>query len=297
MLLGQAIRDFETQLRANQRSPHTISSYLRDLGEFRAWLATERVPTDVRRLSSSTLCRFATARCATETADGRRKRQASVDKIKMSLRAFFRFLLDAGELSTNPARVLKFRRDHRVPELLTDEERDRLRQALDRTSGWRGTRDAAILALLLGTGIRLSSLVALDAADVHFAERVVLLRRLKGGGEVRKGLSEAVRQRLTAWLAARALLGSTSPALLVSTQRRRLCRRQVQAIIGRRLREAGIARRVTAHGLRHTFATALYRKTKDILLVQRALDHRSIASTLVYARVADEQVAAAVAGM
>ncbi len=296
MRLDRTIRDFETQLHANQRSPHTVSSYLRDLGKFRGWLATGAA-TDVRRLDAATLCRFATARCVTETADGRRKRPASVDKMKMSLRAFFRFLCDAGEISTNPARVLKYRRDNRVPEVLSDDDRDQLWQALDRAGGWRGSRDAAIMALLLGTGMRLSSLVALDAADLRFDERVVLLRRLKGGGETRKALSEASRQRLAAWLAARAVLNSASPALFLSGQRRRLCPRQIQVIVGRRLREAGIGRRITAHGLRHTFATALYRKTKDILLVQRALDHRSIASTLVYARVADETVAAAVAAL
>jgi integrase/recombinase XerC len=297
MKLDVAIREFETQLRANQRSPHTVSSYLRDLREFRAWLAAERGSDDVRRLDATALCRFATARCVTHSDDGRPKRPASVDKVKMSLRAFFRYLADAGVIATNPARVLKYRRDHRVPEVLSDLERERLRQVLAKTAGWRGVRDAAILALLLGTGMRLASLVALDADDLRLDERAVLVRRLKGGGEVRKALSEAVKQRLAAWLAARTSLGSTSPALLVSAQRRRLSSRQVQVIVQKRLRQAGIERSLTVHGLRHDFASRLYAKTKDLLLVQRAMDHRSVASTLVYARVGDEQVAAAVAGL
>lgn len=297
MDLDQAIRDFETQLRANQRSPHTISSYLRDLGEFRGWLAGQRGADDVRRLDAAALCRFATSRCVTHAEDGRPKRAASIDKVKMSLRAFFRYLLDAGVISTNPARVLKYRRDHRVLEVLSDVERERLRSVLARVEGWRGVRDAALVALLLGTGMRLANLVGLDACDVRLEERVVLIRRLKGGGEVRKALSEAVRQRLAAWLAARDPLGSTSSALFVSGQRRRLSSRQVQVIVQKRLGEAGIERRLTVHGLRHSFATALYARTKDLLLVQRAMDHRSVASTLVYARVADDRVAEAVAAM
>lgn len=297
MQLDRAIRDFETQLRANQRSPHTVSSYLRDLGEFRKWLAKERLPDHVRRLDAATLCRFATARGVTHTGDGRPKRAASIDKVKMSLRAFFRYLCDAGVISTNPARVLKYRRDHRVPEVLSDLERERLRDVLAKAAGWRGVRDAAILAVLLGTGMRLANLVALDAGDVRFDERAVLLRRLKGGGEVRKALPEVVRQRLAAWLDARASIGAASPALFVSGQRGRLSSRQVQVIVRKALASAGIERRLTVHGLRHSFATALYAKTKDLLLVQRAMDHRSVASTLVYARVADERVAEAVAGM
>jgi integrase/recombinase XerC len=297
MQFDQAIRDFEVQLRANQRSPHTVSSYLRDLGEFCEWLAAEGGPTDPCHLDAATLCRFATARCVTHAADGRPKRPASIDKAKMSLRAFFRYLADSGVIANNPARVLKFRRSHRVPEVLTDVERDRLRRALDSANRRRGARDGALLALLLGTGMRLGSVVALDAADVRLSEGAVVVQRLKGGGEARKALSEAVRGRMAAWMAVRATLGAPTKALFVSARRARLSPRQVQNIVQRRLREAGIVRRVTAHGLRHTFATALYTKTQDILLVQRAMDHASIASTLVYARVADEQVAEAVAAL
>jgi integrase/recombinase XerC len=220
-----------------------------------------------------------------------------VDKVKMSLRALFRYLVDAGEIGTNPARVLKYRRDHRVPEVLSDLERERLRAVLAKAAGWRGARDAALVALLVGTGMRLASLVALDADDLRLEQRAVLLRRLKGGGEGRKALSDAVRKRIATWLQLRAALKTACPALFVSAQRGRLCSRQIQVIVQRRLREAGIVRRLTAHGLRHSFATALYARTKDILLVQRAMDHRSVSSTLVYARVADERVAEAVAAM
>ncbi len=297
MTLDQAMRDFETQLRANQRSPHTVSSYLRDIQEFRAWLTEERSPSDVRFLDAATLCRFATARCVTHTEDGQAKRASSVDKVKMSLRSLFRYLADAGVIPTNPARVLKFRRDHRVPEVLSDLERDRLRGVLAKAEGWRGSRDAALVALLLGTGMRLANLVALDAGDVRLDERAVMIRKLKGGGEVRKALAEGVRLRLGAYLALRATLKTACPALFVSGQHNRLCSRQVQIIVHGKLREAGIERRLTVHGLRHDFASRLYAKTKDLLLVQRAMDHRSVASTLVYARVADERVAEAVAAM
>lgn len=297
MKLDQAVQEFEIQLRANQRSVHTISSYLRDLGEFRAWLAEQRGPTDVRQLDAATLCRFATARCVTHTADGRPKRASSVDKVKMSLRAFFRYLIDAGVIATNPARVLRYRRDHRVPEVLSDIERERLRGVLANADGWRGIRDASLVSLLVGTGMRLASLVGLNVEDIRLVENAVLVRRLKGGGEVRKALSEVVRARLGAWLSLRAALGTASPALFVSGQRQRLCSRQVQVVVRKSLAAAGIERRLTVHGLRHSFATALYAKTKDLLLVQRAMDHRSVTSTLVYARVADERVAAAVAAL
>jgi site-specific recombinase XerD len=51
---------------------------------------------------------------------------------------------------------------------------------------------------------------------------------------------------------------------------------------------AGITRPFSIHSLRHTFATRLYRKTGDLYLVQRALGHRQITTTEVYAKVSDE---------
>ena len=51
---------------------------------------------------------------------------------------------------------------------------------------------------------------------------------------------------------------------------------------------AGITRPFSVHSLRHTFATRLYRKTGDLYLVQKALGHRQITTTEIYARVSDD---------
>ena len=60
------------------------------------------------------------------------------------------------------------------------------------------------------------------------------------------------------------------------------------------LKLAGITRSASPHALRHTFAMAIYKKSGDIALTQAALRHRSIASTLVYARVDRDRVRAAI---
>ena len=60
------------------------------------------------------------------------------------------------------------------------------------------------------------------------------------------------------------------------------------------LRRAGIRGRYSAHSLRHTFALGLYERTGDVLVVQAALGHRAISSTLTYARASAERVRAAV---
>ena len=77
----------------------------------------------------------------------------------------------------------------------------------------------------------------------------------------------------------------------------RLGARQIQLRFAALCQKAGMVRRVSIHSLRHTFATRLYEKTGDLHLVQRALGHRQITTTEVYARVGDEQLRRAVAMM
>ena len=72
------------------------------------------------------------------------------------------------------------------------------------------------------------------------------------------------------------------------------CGRQIQLNFARWLAQAGITRPFSIHSLRHTFATRLYRKTGDLYLVQRALGHRQITTTEIYAKVDDDAVRRAV---
>src|SRR5688572_3590010 len=72
--------------------------------------------------------------------------------------------------------------------------------------------------------------------------------------------------------------------------------RHVQRRFETWLARAGVRGRYSPHSCRHTFAMQLYSKTNDVLLVQAALGHRAISSTLVYARASAERVRAAVVG-
>ena len=90
--------------------------------------------------------------------------------------------------------------------------------------------------------------------------------------------------------------GPNTP-LLRSRSGRRLGARAIQLKFTKWVKDAGIDRPVTVHSLRHTFATRLYEKTGDLYLVQRALGHRNITTTEVYARVSDERLREAVASL
>ena len=82
--------------------------------------------------------------------------------------------------------------------------------------------------------------------------------------------------------------------MLTTRHGRRLTVRQVLHQLGEGLEKSGVQRPVSPHSLRHSIALALCARTGDVLLVQKALCHRSLTSTLVYARASDERLRAAV---
>ena len=82
-------------------------------------------------------------------------------------------------------------------------------------------------------------------------------------------------------------------AVNLATKNRRLSGRHAQCLVYRWLKQAGITKRISVHGLRHTFAMHLLERTGNLRIVQQALRHRHISTTLVYTHQPDEAVRAA----
>ncbi|KPJ59671.1 MAG: hypothetical protein AMJ46_09975 [Latescibacteria bacterium DG_63] len=287
MKLSTAIARFDTQLRADGKSERTRQAYLRDLRKLKGWLHRDASITSV---TPDMLARFLVA----QTANGG-KAPLSVNRTKTALRVFFRFLADASYISENPARLIRSTpTDRPVPSYLSRHEAKRLLATIAASNGRVATRDHTMFSLLLGTGIRLGSLVGLNAGDVSLAECSVTIAA-KGGREDTVFLNVQLCRLLARHINAHA---STDSAPLFSSLRgSRLCARQVQLRLQHWLAAAGITRQLSVHSLRHTFATRLYRQTGDLRLVQRALGHRHIATTEIYARVEDKALRTAIASM
>lgn len=172
------------------------------------------------------------------------------------------------------------RRGYRKPPTyLKEAERDRLVAAVT------DPRDRAIVALFCYAGLRLNELVMLDRSDIDFGERTVLVRFAKGGKWRKLGLHRIPEAALRAYLATRV---DDDPALFLSQRRRRINWRSVEAMLDRYTAELDFGKRVTPHCLRHTFATSLLRRTKDLQLVQRAMGHSNIQTTTIYLHLEDD---------
>ncbi len=274
MLLSVALEAFLLQIRADGRSMHTIGQYRRHVLAFAAFMGTER---DLATITVGDVARFLTSPAA--LGESKPKKPTSMNALRTSLRCFFKFLHESSLAPSNPARMLRRARCMPPPPRgFSDEEVRRLTDVLTVAQGPSVRRDHLLIEVMLRAGLRLGSALALDRSDIDLERREILVRIAKGSAPERVFMSPPLHDHFAGFLAERG-----DGPLFTTVSGTRIGARSVQRRIEQWIRKAGIPHG-SAHSLRHTFGQALYLKTRDIALVQLALRHRSIASTLVYAR-------------
>lgn len=288
--LTGAAEAFCARLSAEGRSPATIAAYRRDLALV-ARVAGELAPGVVcRTVTAGLLDQVFSAEAVTESKRGPRS-VASLHRMKAAVRAFFAWASEAGVVDDNPARSIRMHRlPRKLPVFLTTAEKKRLLKELKGRTDFSALRDRAMIEVLLGTGIRLGELAALDMDDIDLDAKHLRVRA-KGNVPQVKFIKTDLRTLLRRYLAERRRHGRPEmEALFLSNRDGRLCQRQIANRLAHWLRKAGIEKELTPHGLRHTFATHLYGATNDLLVVQRALGHRDVSTTQIYTHLVDGQL-------
>ena len=279
MHLQEALDQFLVQLQANGRSSHTVAQYDRHARLFARWFETNRPDADVGDVEATDVAEFMTSRLATDRPDGQPKKAASVNSLRTSLREFFRYLHESGSLDANPARLLRHARcSPAPPRALSGEARQRLLAVLDEAVSPEARRDRALFRLMLFAGLRIGSALGLDVEDIDLERGELIVRRAKNDAPSVAVVPASMEYDLREFTAER----TTGPIFVTSVGKRlgaRQAQRRFAALVGR----AGLPQRIRPHDLRHSFATTLLERSGDLALVQRALGHRSIVSTTVYA--------------
>ena len=150
-------------------------------------------------------------------------------------------------------------------------------------------RDAAIITLFLGTGIRISELVGLNTDDIDFNTNSFVVTR-KGGNRAVLYFNDEVASALHDYLDARLKDEDKSePALFLSLQNRRISTRTVQELVKKYAKIVSPLKKITPHKLRSTFGTNLYKQTGDIYVVADCLGHKDVNTTKKhYAAITDD---------
>jgi site-specific recombinase XerD len=289
MRLQDATDRLVDQLRADGRSPHTVGSYQRHLAALARWLAREARSDELAEILPETLAAFLNAPEARQSVHGGPKRTSSANAVRTSLRVAFGWFHQAGLVAANPARLVRRAIcSPPPPRALSDQAVERLMDALVVAQGLVARRDHLLVDLILATGVRLGSALAIDVGDIDIVGSQLRLRRVKGDRVERVFLSRDLRDHLIGYLAGK----PGSGPLFRGPRGERLTQRQARRRIKLWMARAGIDDG-TPHGLRHTMATRLLRRTGDLFLVKAALLHRSITSTQIYLSVEDDRLRAA----
>jgi integrase/recombinase XerD len=206
----------------------------------------------------------------------------------VTLRAFYKFLVREGDLAGDPSARLDLPKTGlRLPVILSPEEVERLLSAPDSTTP-RGLRDAAMLEMLYGAGLRVSELTNLRLGDVRSDAGVV---RVAGKGERERlvpfGLHARERLRLYLENGRPALLKTRiSPWLFVARAGNPMTRQGFWKAMKTYARKAGIRKTVSPHSLRHAFASHLLEGGADLRSIQLMLGHADISTTQIYTHLA-----------
>ncbi|MGE0361215.1 MAG: site-specific tyrosine recombinase XerD [Vicinamibacterales bacterium] len=276
-----------THLELERRvSPHTREAYARDLAVLAGFAA--EAGRAVEALDRGDLERLVRARMA----EGRSPR--SVGRFVAAMRGFFRFATAVVPLAENPAADVAAPRAWKaLPKFLTVEEVDALIAAPDVTTP-RGVRDRALLELLYATGLRVSELLALLPAHVD-VDAGVLTCFGKGRKERLVPFGEAAATWVRRYLAdarPRLVAGRQAARLFVNARGGPLSRMGFWKLLRGYGLQAGIARAISPHVLRHSFATHLLERGADLRAIQMMLGHADLSTTQIYAHVLDERLRA-----
>jgi integrase/recombinase XerD len=224
----------------------------------------------------------------------------------VSVRSFLKFLKKRDVDCLDPTRLeLAKRRDRHVT-FLEPEEIHRLFQSVD-ASDVRSKRDLAILECIYSTGLRISELTSLDRNRVNLETREFAVRGK--GGKVRVAyLTEPAAKRISEYLEARKdpfnplfIRHNFDPGNLFTKRKNgqkepltdkdvRLTRNYITTMVSNRALAAGIVKDVSAHTLRHSFATTLLSNGADVRAIQELLGHASITTTQVYTHVTNPRL-------
>ncbi|WP_018476784.1 tyrosine-type recombinase/integrase [Pontibacter roseus] len=259
-------------------SPHTLTSYHTDLGQFSQYLQDTYQITDPAEADHSII------RSWILTLVHRNLEPRSVNRKIACLRSYYKFLLGQQRIQANPMlRIRAPKVSKKLPAFVPEEPFNHFLDSFTFEDTFEGKRDKLILEFLYGTGIRLAELIGIDHSDVDLHAGTV--RVLGKGNKVRiiplnATLVTSIRHYLEQ---KKSTFGNNnSEKLLVTNKERPLYPKFVYRVAKKYISLVTTSEHNSPHVLRHSFATHLLNKGADLNAIKDLLGHSSLAATQVY---------------
>ena len=268
-------------------SPLTLEAYRQDLTAFFAFLQGHLggPPTcaSLAEVSAADIRAYMAARRSGERPLSPR----SLSRRLSAIRSFYRFAdRRLGVANTGVALVRGPRLKPTAPRPVTEGQARGLITEADADpdrEGWEATRDAALLTLLYGCGLRISEALSLSRADAPLADA---LRITGKGAKMRLApVLPAVREAVDAYLAELPFALAPADALFRAHRGGPLGARYAQALMAKLRGRLGLPDSATPHALRHSFATHILGNGGDLRTIQELLGHASLSTTQKYTAV------------
>lgn len=260
-------------------SAHTILNYRMDLEDFKKFCGE----IDLERIDYLFLRKYLAV--LKEKNLGNR----TIGRRLSALRSFFRFLTRENHLKVNPILMLSSPKlDKHLPSFMTEEEVSKVIEAAfpKNDKDELVLRDRAILETFYSSGLRISELVALDLSTVDFISGIIKVMG-KGKKERVVPVGDIALKTIRNYLQARK---KENEAVFLNKNGRRITTRGVRGIVDKYLKRAGILRGISAHTLRHSFATHLLNRGADLRTVQELLGHANLSTTQIYTHLTTEKL-------
>lgn len=275
---------FEQYLRIEQQmSPRTVETYLPEIARFSQFLESGgKTPLDAQTVD-------VTAYILERSSEVLSPRTLS--KVLSIIGAFYRFLLDEGQRSDNPVRLIdRPKIEKPLPDVLSPREVDTLFEAIDIDSP-HGLRDRAMFELIYSCGLRVHEASTICIDGIHKDHGVI---RITGKGNKQRYVP--LGDQAVSWLEkyledGRPLLikpGRHCNEVFLNVRGRPISRKGIWKRLKEHARTAGVETKV--HTLRHSFATHLLQGGADLRSVQELLGHVAITTTQIYTHVDDHQL-------
>ncbi len=290
--LYSIIAGWEQYLKDEKRfSQNTLDAYLNDMLVFLSFITEHRGRTaDKAMLESLRLSDF---RSFFANISARRTATSRARTIS-SVRSFYRYCERNGILKNEDIFLVKSAKLPKpLPKALnTSDTAGAIETAAEITAaqGWVGLRDAALLQLIYGCGLRISEALELKVGDIEHGQLKI---KGKGGKERMVPLLESIRDSLSKLVEACPFCDSKAAFIFYGTQGKKLNPAVFQRAVRTVRISLGLPDTTTPHTFRHSFATHLLENSGDLRTIQELLGHASLSTTQRYTKVDTKRIISA----
>ncbi|WP_345992754.1 tyrosine-type recombinase/integrase [Chryseobacterium sp. Chry.R1] len=263
-------------------SPHTITSYKKDLEDFSYFFLKTESSDDISKADKRVVRNFIVALSENNIS------KRSINRKLSSLRSFYFFLLKIGEITVSPTESissLKFYAEKQIP--ISQEEMEVLNNTIFEEP--HEILDQCIIEVLYQTGIRKSELCGLIFENVNLDGNELKIIG-KGNKERYVPISEDLTVLLRSYLTLRRPLDEFQNCFFVNKKGKKLTEKFVYVVVNKYLSLITSKQKRSPHILRHSFATHVLDNGAEISKVKKILGHSSLASTQVYTNANIEQL-------